>query len=108
MACELFRKSFVACQTFAVILNVLTRITMPRLCDQLGVSRSASLQYTSLVKWTEGVISRLSAVFPDNDCMKTTLRRVYLPHMYYVLAANLVHEDNEDRLVLLENFGLCC
>jgi tetratricopeptide (TPR) repeat protein len=59
-----------------------------------------------LVHWTERAIMRLEEVFPDNNHMKRSIWRTYLPHVRYVLESD-VNKDGERKMALLWRYGTC-
>jgi len=61
----------------------------------------------SLAEWTTKAVARLADVFPNDDHRNRTVWRAYLSHTRYVLMSNLLHKGAEERLILLEKFGLC-
>ena len=61
----------------------------------------------SLAFWTGLAITSLAKALTDASSNNMVVWRPYIPHAYYALQSRLSGEDNEDRLNLLGNYGIC-
>jgi tetratricopeptide (TPR) repeat protein len=60
-----------------------------------------------LADWTRKAIVRLLDVIGDVSHDNRVAWRSYMPHASYVLGSNFASEDDENRLDLLEMYGIC-
>ena len=57
--------------------------------------------------WMKKATARVADVFPDNEHQNRALWRTYFPHARHLLSSSLEYDGIDERLRLLERFGLC-